>query len=134
MKKELFKAAKEMISLMITLILLFNISSEAFAAFVLPQNEILSQQIKTTLETAKAENNSEDKYYKECVQQGIETSCTRYINNLKKLLSSSAENTKDNNIFENKKDYKEYEKEVKQAIAKEYTRAEEEIEKEIRQA
>ena len=133
MGKLLLKISKKITALSLVLILLFNITSEAFAAFVLPQNEILSQEIKTALEEAKSlqEKNS----YDDCIVNKSAAACKTYLNNIKNQFIQSANNSQENNnIFEGKKTYAEYEKEVKKAIATEYKRATEEIEKEIREA
>ncbi|MBR4508506.1 MAG: hypothetical protein IKP23_03430 [Elusimicrobiaceae bacterium] len=133
MGKLLLKISKKITALGLVLILLFNISSEAFAALTLPQNEELAQEIKSVLqETFAAQETSN---YKECVNNNSVSACQNYLRDLKAQFSKSVTNAQKNNTtIESKKSYKEYEKEYKQAIEKEYQRATEEIEKEIRQA
>ncbi|MBQ4493995.1 MAG: hypothetical protein II972_05305, partial [Elusimicrobiaceae bacterium] len=133
MGKLLLKIAKKITALGLVLILLFNITSEAFATLTLPQNEELAQEIKSVLqETFAAQETSN---YKECVNNNSVSACQNYLRDLKAQFSKSVTNAQKNNTtIESKKSYKEYEKEYKQAIEKEYQRATEEIEKEIRQA
>ncbi|MBQ4493049.1 MAG: hypothetical protein II972_00365, partial [Elusimicrobiaceae bacterium] len=140
MGKIFIKTTKKLTALGLALVLLFNISGEVFAYTLTAREKIieqrdLSSQITSILETAKTEIYSGEKDYKECVEKGVSSSCLRYINNLKRILSDSESKIEGNNsVVESKKTYKEYEQEVKQAIEKEYKRAEEEIEKEIREA
>ena len=133
MGKLLLKMSKKITALSLVLILLFNITSEAFAALTLPQNEELAQEVKSVLQETFAAQETNN--YKECVNNNSVSACQKYLSDIKAQFTKSATNAQNNNTtVESKKSYKEYEKEYKQAIEKEYQRATEEIEKEIREA
>lgn len=132
MEKRLFKAAKEMISLMITLILLFNISGDIFAYSFEIQDEI-SKELKETLEEIRIDK--ENNNYELCVREKKDESCKSYLKGVRQIFTESAKGLQEEKrTYEEQESYSSYEARAKKAIGEAYKKAEEEIEQAKKEA
>ena len=132
MKKRLFKAAKEMISLMIALIVLFNISGDIFAYSFEIQDEI-SKELKETLEEIRIDK--ENNNYELCVREKKDESCKSYLKGVRQIFTESAKGLQEEKrTYEEQESYSSYEARAKKAIGEAYKKAEEEIEQAKKEA
>ena len=131
MGKVLVKATKKIITLTLALILLFNSGAELYG-YALEISEEISAEIRETLQEVLAEQEGK-KSYQKCLL-GEEESCKKYLEKIKKEFIQAAKESGNKSPIEEKLSYKNYYTQNKAAIAKEYNRAIEEIEKEEREA
>ena len=132
MVKALVKATKKIIALTLALILLFNNGAEIYG-YALEISEEISAEIRESLQEVLAEQEGKNSYQK-CLL-GEEESCKKYLEKIKKEFIQSAEQAhSQKSTIESQKTYKEFKAEYEKAIAKEYNKAIEEIEKEEREA
>ena len=132
MGKFFIRQIRKIIALILVPVLLFNISAEAFASLVLPQNQELTQEIRTVLEESYLSKGTND--YENCINNKSEDSCKIYLSEIKAEFIQAAKESGNKSPIEEKLSYKNYYTQNKAAIAKEYNRAIEEIEKEEREA